>query len=88
MSLWKHLRFLQNLRVDWRARVALDSAIFISPFVVLSFYPFTLFEFVRARDLRRRKKGFEEVHLDKSEALMGPEQVASFYHSLGFDQST
>ena len=85
MFIWKHLRFLQNLRVHWLVKFELDSWLFLSPFILIAMYPFTIYSPFMNHNRQMRRRTFDGVHLKSEDGNMTPEQVAEYYKSLGFE---
>ena len=81
----KGFHFLSNLRVSWQIRMILDTAVIAAPFILISHYPFTIAEFFKEKHRKARRRNFGEVDLDADKSLMKPEEVVSYYRSIGYD---
>ena len=85
MNIWKHLRFLQNMKVPWLVRVELDSWMYLGPFMLLCIFPFTIHHPFINDNRKMRRRNVDEVDLKTDDQIMSSEDVVEYYRSLGYE---
>ena len=78
MFIWKHLRFLQNIRVHWLIRLELDTWMYATPFLLLCMYPFTIHTPFMNHNRQMRRRTFDGVHLKSEQENMTSDEVVQY----------
>jgi hypothetical protein len=65
--------------------MVIDTAVILTPFVVVTAYPLGIFEFLKDNHRVNRRRFFDEVDLVKDENVMSDIEVVKYYRSLGFE---
>lgn len=77
-------KLLRNLQVPWFVRLSIDALVWTSPFLVARLYPFNFYHFGHNTRIRERRRGPDDVFLDRSDGNTSIEAAAKMYTEMGF----
>ena len=84
MNYVSRFKFMRNMQVPWIVRLSIDTVFWTLPLWGAYLYPFNFYHFGHNTRIRERRRGPDDVFLDRREGNTSIEAAAELYTEMGF----